>query len=311
MPYNWRQIMLIGTVNNRAFLIRTTGEQVRGLDIEETSRGRFSSRTTELLDDWAPLHEWASSVDFEEAGARTLETHELEAPIASPRQVFAIGMNYKDHAAEVNLELPTTPAVFTKYVSSLTGAVDTVELPSESVDWEVELVAVIGTGGRDIPESSALEHVAGYMVGQDLSDRALQFAGGGAPQFSVAKSFKGFAPTGPWITSSDEIADPGNLSMTCSRGDEVLQHGSTSNLVFGLPHLIHHLSSIVQLYPGDLIFTGTPDGVGFGRSPQQYLIPGDELVSSIEGLGEIRQRFVPRSEAKTDSLRLEKEGSLA
>jgi 2,4-diketo-3-deoxy-L-fuconate hydrolase len=99
--------------------------------------------------------------------------------------------------------------------------------------------------------------------------------------------------------------------MTCSRGDEVLQHGSTSNLVFDLPHLIHHLSSIVELYPGDLIFTGTPEGVGFGRSPQQYLVPGDELVSSIQGLGEIRQRFVPRSETKTDSLHREKEGSLA
>ena len=302
--------MLIGTVNNRAFLIRTTQGQVRGLDIAQTSQGRFSSQTTELLDDWAPLHDWASSLDFEGAGARTVEAHELEAPIASPRQVFAIGMNYKDHAAEVNLDLPTTPAVFTKYVSSLTGAVDTVELPSESVDWEVELVAVIGTGGRNIPESSALEHVAGYMVGQDLSDRALQFAGGNAPQFSVAKSYKGFAPTGPWITSSDEITDPGNLSMRCSRGDEVLQHGSTSNLVFDIAHLIHHLSSVVQLYPGDLIFTGTPDGVGFGRSPQKYLLPGDELVSSIEGLGEIRQRFIPRSEAKADSSHLEKERSL-
>lgn len=303
--------MHIGTVNNRAFLIRTTGDQVGGLDIEETSRGRFSSQTAGLLSDWAALQEWASSVDFKDAGVRTLEAHELQAPIASPRQVFAIGMNYKDHAAEVNLELPTTPAVFTKYASSLTGALDTVELPSDSVDWEVELVAVIGTGGRDIPESSALEHVAGYMVGQDLSDRALQFAGGGAPQFSVAKSYKGFAPTGPWITSSDEIADPGNLSMTCSRSDQILQHGSTSNLVFDLPYLIHHLSSIVELYPGDLIFTGTPDGVGYGRSPQQYLVPGDELISSIQGLGEIRQRFVSRNKAKENFLGREKEGSLA
>jgi 2,4-diketo-3-deoxy-L-fuconate hydrolase len=303
--------MLIGTVNNRAFLIQTTGDQIRGLDIEEMSCGRFSSQTTELLHDWALLHEWSSSVDFEEVGARSLEAHELEAPIPSPRQVFAIGMNYKDHAAEVQLELPTTPAVFTKYISSLTGAVDTVELTSDAVDWEVELVAVIGKGGRDIPEHSALEHVAGYMVGQDLSDRALQFAGGGAPQFSIAKSYRGFAPTGPWITSSDEIADPGNLSMTCSRGSEVLQHGSTTNLVFSLPQLIHHLSSIVELYPGDLIFTGTPDGVGFGRSPQQYLVPGDELVSSIEGLGEIRQRFVLRNGAKTDPQRQKKQGSPA
>lgn len=284
--------MRIGTVDNRAYLIQTSGDQILGLDIASASEGRFSSIISELFSEWLALGQWADSVDFGETGARTLSAHELQAPVPSPRQIFAIGMNYKDHAAEVNLSLPTTPAVFTKYVSSLTGAMDTVALPSESVDWEVELVAVIGTGGRDIPENSALDHVAGYMVGQDLSDRDLQFAGGGAPQFSAAKSYKGFAPTGPWLTSSDEVADPGNLSMMCSRGDEVLQQGTTSNLVFDLPFLIHHLSSIVELYPGDLIFTGTPDGVGFGRSPKQYLVPGDELVSSIEGLGEIRQTFV-------------------
>jgi 2-keto-4-pentenoate hydratase/2-oxohepta-3-ene-1,7-dioic acid hydratase in catechol pathway len=144
-----------------------------------------------------------------------------------------------------------------------------------------------------------------------LSDRELQFAGGGAPQFSIAKSYRGFAPTGPWITSSDEVADSGNLSMTCSRGDEVLQQGTTRNLVFNLPYLINHLSSIVELYPGDLIFTGTPDGVGFGRSPQQYLVPGDELVSSIEGLGEIRQRFVARSESQKVAGLLEAVGGRA
>ncbi|KRE80282.1 hypothetical protein ASG71_04190 [Arthrobacter sp. Soil763] len=292
-------------------MLSTEGGQLRGLDIEESSGGRFSSQTAELFPDWEALREWATSANFDATSARTLDFDELQAPVATPRQVFAIGMNYKDHAAEVNLDLPSTPAVFTKYVSSLTGALETVELPSEAVDWEVELVAVVGIGGRDIPKDTALDHVAGYMVGQDLSDRALQFAGGGAPQFSVAKSYKGFAPTGPWITSSDEVADPGNLSMTCSRGDEVLQEGNTSNLVFDLPYLIHHLSSVVELYPGDLIFTGTPDGVGFGRSPQQYLVPGDELVSSIEGLGEIRQRFVPKGEAPVNSALREKEASLA
>jgi 2,4-diketo-3-deoxy-L-fuconate hydrolase len=303
--------MLIGTVDTRAHLIQASEGQIRGLDIAEATQGRFSSSVSELFNSWDALRDWARSADFEQGGARTISADELQAPVSSPRQVFAIGMNYKDHAAEVNLSLPTTPAVFTKYVSSLTGAVDTVELPSTSVDWEVELVAVIGTGGRNIPEDSALEHVAGYMVGQDLSDRELQFAGGGAPQFSIAKSYKGFAPTGPWITSSDEVADSGNLSMTCSRGDEVLQQGTTRNLVFNLPYLIHHLSSIVELYPGDLIFTGTPDGVGFGRSPQQYLVPGDELVSSIEGLGEIRQRFVASSKPEKETRLLEAAGKLA
>lgn len=292
--------MLIGTVDSRATLITMSTDEIRGIDIQEASDGRFSSETLDLLQEWDQLKDWAPTVDFEQAAVRLLNLEDLQAPISSPRQVFAIGMNYKDHAAEVNLPLPSTPAVFTKYPSSLTGAAHTVELPSESVDWEVELVAVIGAGGRNIPKDSALEHVAGYMVGQDLSDRDLQFAGGGAPQFSMAKSHKGFAPTGPWITSADEVADSGNLSMTCSRGDHVLQLGSTKNLVFDLPHLIHHLSSVVELYPGDLIFTGTPDGVGFGRSPKEYLLPGDELVSSVQGLGEIRQRFVSRPGRDTD-----------
>jgi 2,4-diketo-3-deoxy-L-fuconate hydrolase len=289
--------MLIGTVDNRATLITASANEIRGVDIEEASRGRFRSNTLDLLHEWGQLKKWADTVGSEQhAAACTLRPDQLQTPISSPKQIFAIGMNYKDHAAEVKLSLPTTPAVFTKYASSLTGASGTVELPTDSVDWEVELVAVIGIGGRNIPENSALEHVAGYMVGQDLSDRELQFAGGGAPQFSIAKSHKGFAPTGPWITSSDEINDPGNLSMTCSRGGQVLQSGTTKNLVFDLPFLIHHLSSVVELFPGDLIFTGTPDGVGFGRSPQEYLVPGDELISSIEGLGEIRQHFVAKTE---------------
>lgn len=287
--------MRIANVNNRATLIQATEDRILGIDVEQASDGKFSSNTAELLKDWSLLSEWARNIEFGPQ-SRILRADELQAPLPHPRQVFAIGMNYKDHAAEVDIALPTTPAVFTKYASSITGPVDTVELPSDEVDWEVELVAVIAEGGRNISIDAALDHVAGYMVGQDLSDRKLQFAGGGAPQFSLAKSYRGFAPTGPWITSSDEVANPGNLSMTCSRGDQILQQGRTSNLVFDIPYLIHHLSTVVELYPGDLVFTGTPDGVGYGRNPKEYLEPGDELVSSIEGLGELRQRFMaPRT----------------
>lgn len=286
--------MRIGSIDGRATLIIPgTGptEDISGIDIQTASHGRFSADTLELLQEWEDLRQWASTVDLATTPVHRVDWHLLEAPVAQPKQIFAIGMNYSDHAAEVNLSTPTTPAVFTKFSSALAGPEVTVALPTASVDWEVELVAVIGVGGRNIPRESALDHVAGYMVGQDLSERELQFAGGGVPQFSLAKSYPGFAPTGPWITSSDEIADPGALSMVCSRAGRVLQKGTTKNLVFDLPHLIEHLSSVVELYPGDLIFTGTPDGVGFGRSPQEYLVPGDELVSSIEGLGEIRQQF--------------------
>lgn len=283
--------MKIANVDDRAYLIREpeAGGLV-GLDIAEASGDRFSSSVEELLAQWDDLAAWAAGADFAEA--REVDTTELGAPVKRPAQVFAIGMNYKDHAAEVSLALPETPAVFTKFASSLTGADVEVALPGDEVDWEVELVAVISRGGRNIDRTDALSHVAGYMVGQDLSERHLQFLGGGAPQFSLAKSYAGFAPVGPWITSSDEVADSGVLNMSCVRGDEVLQLGNTRNLVFDLPFLIEHLSSVVELLPGDLIFTGTPDGVGYGRDPQSYLVSGDVVVSRIEGLGAITQRFV-------------------
>ncbi|MDP9696255.1 UNVERIFIED_ORG: 2-keto-4-pentenoate hydratase/2-oxohepta-3-ene-1,7-dioic acid hydratase in catechol pathway [Arthrobacter globiformis] len=282
--------MRIASIDHRATLIIENGEDLQGVDIEKWSNGKFPSSTRELLPHLDELRTWVKDHDSD-ADIFPVSWDSLESPITDPRQIFAIGMNYQAHAEEVAIAAPEVPAVFTKFATSLSGARKAIKLPSDSVDWEIELVAIIGRGGRNISREDALDHIAGYAVGQDLSDRALQFAASSSPQFSLGKSHAGFAPVGPWMTTSDEVADPGQLKMRCAVGEEVLQDGSTANLIFDIPTLVEHLSSVVELAPGDLIFTGTPDGVGFGRNPKRYLRTGEELVSTIEGLGEIRQLF--------------------
>jgi 2-keto-4-pentenoate hydratase/2-oxohepta-3-ene-1,7-dioic acid hydratase in catechol pathway len=282
--------MRIASINDRATLIFENGGDLQGVDIEKWSNGKFPSNPRELLPHLDELKSCVNDHDFH-SDIFPITWESLESPITDPRQIFAIGMNYQAHAEEVAIAAPEVPAVFTKFATSLSGARTAIQLPSDSVDWEIELVAIIGRGGRNISKEDALDHIAGYAVGQDLSDRALQFAASSSPQFSLGKSYAGFAPVGPWMTTSDEVADPGQLKMRCTVGEEVLQDGSTANLIFDIPTLVEHLSSVVELAPGDLIFTGTPDGVGFGRNPKRYLRTGEELVSTIEGLGEIKQLF--------------------
>jgi len=199
-------------------------------------------------------------------------------------QVFAIGLNYADHADETGLEIPEQPMVFTKWTSSLAGPGAVVSLPADTVDWEVELVAVVGKGGRDIAAADALDHIAGYCIGQDISERRLQMASTPA-QFSLAKSLRNFSPIGPWLTTLDEIADPMDLAIGCRREGETLQSSRTSNLIFDVPTLIEYLSARVELMPGDILFTGTPDGVGVGRRPRVFIEPG----WTITGVHEVRR----------------------
>jgi 2-keto-4-pentenoate hydratase/2-oxohepta-3-ene-1,7-dioic acid hydratase in catechol pathway len=161
-------------------------------------------------------------------------------------------------------------------------------LPSEHVDWEAELVVVIGRPAHAVAEKDAWSHVAGLTIGQDYSERALQVAGD-FPQYSLAKSFPGFAPIGPFLVTPDEFADPDDLSIECEINGESVQSGRTSAMIFGIPTLIARLSTVCTLHPGDLIFTGTPSGVGFARTPARYLSPGDVVTTRIEHLGEMRQ----------------------
>jgi 2-keto-4-pentenoate hydratase/2-oxohepta-3-ene-1,7-dioic acid hydratase in catechol pathway len=181
--------------------------------------------------------------------------------------------------------------VFTKYPTSITGPSATVALPSEHVDWEAELVAVVGARAEYVKAADAWPFIAGLTVGQDLSERRVQLAGP-APQFSLGKSFPGFGPIGPAIVTLDEIADVDNLEVSCRLDDEVLQKGRTSDLIFSIPQLLEHISAICPMLPGDLIFTGTPAGVGGARTPNRFLTPGSVLITAIEGIGELRNRLV-------------------
>jgi 2-keto-4-pentenoate hydratase/2-oxohepta-3-ene-1,7-dioic acid hydratase in catechol pathway len=254
------------------------------------SGGLFSADPQAVYTRWAEFRTWAARAAL--AGGQSFAAGDLGAPAPAPRQLFAIGLNYREHATEAGFTTPEgMPPVFTKYATALTGPVTEVTLPRGGhTDWEVELVVVIGREARHVSEADAWSHVAGLTAGQDLSERLLQMEGP-APQFSLAKSYPGFAPTGPWLVTPDEFDDPDDLELVCSVNGEEVQRGRTRQLVFSVPALIAKLSGVLPLLPGDVLFTGTPAGVGYGRTPQRSLAPGDELVSSVSGIGELRQTF--------------------
>ena len=260
------------------------------VDVERASDGRFGADPLAVYDDWAAFRAWA---DTATGPVAAYEPAELGPPVPRPRQVFAIGMNYAGHAAESGVEPPTFPPTFTKFVTCLTGPVASVVLPTEFVDWEVELVLVVGAHAHEVPVGGGWAHVAGVTVGQDLSERMVQLRPP-APQFSLGKSFPGFGPIGPWVVTPDELADPDDLALGCTVNGEEVQKSRTSDLIFGVDALVHHLSSITPLLPGDLIFTGTPSGVGGTRTPPRFLAPGDELVSTIEGVGTLHTTFTAK-----------------
>jgi 2,4-didehydro-3-deoxy-L-rhamnonate hydrolase len=282
--------MRIATLSGRAVIV--AGDVA--IDIEKLSEGRIGPDTSSLFEDWVGFAEWAAGVSFTpDLGAPYAESN-LDAPVPNPKQVFAIGLNYRAHVAEAGVAPPAkadTPPTFTKFKASLTGPYTELTLPSGSVDWEVELVAVMGKRAENVKAHDAWGHVAGLTVGQDFSERDVQRSGP-VPQFSMGKSFPGFGPTGPWLVTVDEFADPDDLALECIINGEVVQSSRTSAMILPVGVLIERLSAICPLLPGDLIFTGTPAGVGMGRSPEKYLKAGDVIVSRIEGIGEIRQRCV-------------------
>jgi 2-keto-4-pentenoate hydratase/2-oxohepta-3-ene-1,7-dioic acid hydratase in catechol pathway len=236
----------------------------------------------------AELHDLAAALG-EHAPTGALGEVELGAPVPRPAKVFAIGLNYRSHAAESNMALPPAPLTFTKFPSCLVGPTSDVVLSGPAVDWEVELVAVIGTGGRDIPREAAWHHVAGLTLGQDISDRTVQFTGT-PPQFSLGKSFDTFGPIGPAIVSVDAFPDPDDIGLWCDVAGERMQHARSTDLIFGIPELVSYLSSICTLDPGDLIFTGTPAGVGVARG--RFLADGEVIDSGAEVIGTLRNRCV-------------------
>lgn len=275
----------LGVLDGRAVVVR--GD--RAADVRWASKGRLPIDPMLLLGEWPRLRKWAAGL-ADETYDIPVDPAALGAPVPRPRQVFAIALNYPPHAAEAGFTPPDEPLVFTKFPACITGPRTSVALPQGKVDWEAELVAVVGRDTYRVSEDRAWEAVAGLTVGQDLSERVTQLKGRPA-QFSLGKSFPGFGPTGPLLVTPDELDDPDDLEITGLLNGEPVQHDRTKSMIFTVPELVARLSSVVPLFPGDLIFTGTPAGVGNRMDPPRYLTADDELVSRIEGIGEIRQRF--------------------
>jgi 2-keto-4-pentenoate hydratase/2-oxohepta-3-ene-1,7-dioic acid hydratase in catechol pathway len=210
----------------------------------------------------------------------------IGAPIARPRNVWCIGLNYSDHAAESGMPVPKEPILFTKPGSAVSGPNDPIPLPEGSVrlDWEVELGVVIGASALNVAEDEAMDHVFGYVAANDISERDWQIERGG--QWSKGKGYPGFCPCGPVLVTRDEVADPQALEMALSVNGAPMQQGSTATMIFGVAHIVSYLSRFVLLEPGDLILTGTPPGVGMGKTPPRYLADGDRVSLSVEGLGQ-------------------------
>ena len=258
------------------------------VDVATASDNHFSPEPQRMFEDWQGLAEWGRSANAR--GAGEVDLQEVHAPVPRPPQVFAIGLNYQAHAEEGVFSVPEEPTVFTKFPSCIVGPSHAVELPVDT-DWEIELVVAVSRHAHRVSAADAMSFIAGYTIGQDLSDRVLQRKGP-APQWSLGKSRYGYGPTGPWLVTLDEFDDPLDLAIHDTLAGETLQDSRTSLLIFDIPVLIEYLSGLCPLMPGDLIFTGTPEGVGYARKPPRFLHPGDVLTSTIEGIGDLVTRFV-------------------
>ncbi len=274
----------LANVAGRAALVRDE----HYYDLEQISAAAVGPDPMQALAEPERLHELSARlVDADPTGS--LAKADLGAPVPAPRNCYGIGLNYRKHVAEADMELPEVPMVFTKFPSCIVGPNADVRLRSDGCDYEGELVAVIGTGGSDIAEAAAWDHVIGLSVGQDISDRPAQFMAK-PPQFALGKSFDTFGPMGPVLVSTDSFDDPTDLALSTLVNGEVRQDDRTSSLIFGVATLVSFLSRITTLRTGDVIFTGTPDGVGVADG--RFLVDGDVVTTSIEGIGTMNNRCV-------------------
>jgi 2-keto-4-pentenoate hydratase/2-oxohepta-3-ene-1,7-dioic acid hydratase in catechol pathway len=275
--------MRIANVSGRVHVIVDS----RLVDVEQASGGRLPADPMALVSQLDSVGELDVPDD-----APALSEARLDPPVPRPSKILALGLNYRGHAEESGLQLPDEPLVFAKLPSALCGATDDIVIPGgrSRVDWEVELVVAIGRRGRRIAEADAWSYVAGVTGGQDISDREEQFRA--LRQFTMAKSFDTYAPLGPVLVTPDEFANPDDIALSCTVDGEVVQSSRTSDLVFSVPAVIAWISRICTLEPGDLIFTGTPSGVGDSRKPPRYLTPGDVVVTKLEGVGGMRNACV-------------------
>ena len=261
----------------------------RAIDVATASNNSLSADPMLCFAHWDSLKKLAATLDVN-AGS-PVAIADLSCPVPQPRQMFAVGLNYRQHAAEMGSPLPPLPLVFAKFQSSLNSPTGNIEILSDTVDYESELVIVVGKGGRHIDEAVAWDHVAGLCVGQDVSDRGLQYMGT-PPQFSLGKSRVGYSPIGPWVTDMSNNDKRDDLQLGCTVNGEQRQDTQTSDMIFGIAHIVAYMSTIVELFPGDVIYTGSPFGVGHGRKPQLYLQPGDVVETTLEGVGTITNRCI-------------------
>ena len=257
-------------------------------DINSISQGEITSDPSYILDSLDDLHDLSSKIDnFEPTGL--IENSLLGAPVTNSRNCFAVGLNYRAHAEESGMEIPPFPMVFTKHTSCIVGPFDNIEMRSDIVDYEAELVLVIGKKGKNISKENAWDHVAGLTVGQDISDRAVQFHATPA-QFNLGKSFDTFGPIGPYLVSPDSVANKNAVQLECHINNELRQESSTDDLIFTVPDIISYISEFLTLNTGDLIFTGTPSGVGATQG--KLLKDGDIITTSIKEIGTIKNKCI-------------------
>ncbi|MDA9688486.1 fumarylacetoacetate hydrolase family protein [Gammaproteobacteria bacterium] len=284
----------LGSNSGRAIFIKDD----KYYDVNTISNGDISSNSVEALSDTEKLSQlYINLSDYEPFG--DIGDINLDPPII-PTNVFAVGLNYKKHAEESNLEIPPFPMIFTKHSTCISGPKSDICMKSDMVDYEAELVFVIGKGGKDISKEDAWDHVAGLCVGQDISDRPVQFHAT-PPQFNLGKSFDTFGPIGPYLVSTDLFDNKESLKLQCWVNDELRQETLTNDLIFDIPYLISYISEFITLNTGDVIFTGTPEGVGATQG--KFLKDGDILKTSIEGIGTLENKCVKiNNHSNTDYL---------
>ena len=273
----------LGSNSGRAIFIKDD----KYYDVNTISNGDISSNSLKALSDTDKLSQlYINLNDYESSG--DLSNINLDPPVI-PTNVFAVGLNYKKHAEESNLEIPPFPMIFTKHSTCISGPKSDICMKSDMVDYEAELVFVIGKGGKDISKQDAWQHVAGLCVGQDISDRPVQFHAT-PPQFNLGKSFDTFGPIGPYLVSTDLFDNKESLKLQCWVNDELRQETLTNDLIFDIPYLISYISEFITLNTGDVIFTGTPEGVGATQG--KFLKDGDILKTTIEGIGSLENKCV-------------------
>ena len=281
--------MKVAVLGGRTSLV--VGDRI--VDVERASDGAITAAPDAVFTAWSALLELAdrlASADLSDSPV--VDPAGLDRPVPVPLQAFGIGVNYLDHAGESAMDLPKNPLVFPKFSSSIAGPGEDVVVRTDALDWEAELVVVIGAECFDVAEADALSVIAGYTIGQDLSDRVVQFEGGANPQFGLGKSGPGYGPVGPWVVSVDEIGVEPRLDIRCDVDGVTKQTSNTEHLIFGVAALVSYLSARVRLHPGDLVFTGTPAGVGWSRDPRETLRAGSRVDTTIEGIGTLTTRFV-------------------